>query len=343
MSQLNRKWILASFPQGMPVKDNWRLEQSVIPKPGAGKILARAVYLSVDPYMRGRISPKQGYAKGVNIGEVMCGGAVAEVIESNHPDWTAGDLLETINFGWQEYAVLDAGGLTRVDANVGPPHAWLSYIGMPGITAWIALKVVGKLKNGETVLVSAAAGAVGQIAGQLAKSHGCRAVAVSSSQTKLDWCTEIGYDAGISYRDSKNLAADMKRACPDGIDVYFDNTAGPIHDAAMQNLAMHARIIIVGTVSLAERFEEPDWGERFLRQILVNRAEVKGFLVFDHQDMYGEARRALAAAANRGQLKFKTDFMDGIESMPAAFLKLLHSENMGKQLVRTQLAERYRE
>lgn len=343
MTTLNNQWILASHPQGMPVRDNWRLEQTGLPEPGPNQILARAAYLSVDPYMRGRISAKQGYAKGVNIGDVMCGGAVAEVVASNHADWQQGDLVETINFGWQEYAILETENLTRVDPRIGPPHAWLSYLGMPGITAWIALRTVGTPKRGETVLVSAASGAVGQVVGQLAKAQGCRAVAVASSKTKLDWCLNLGYDAAVSYRDAEDLALEIRQACPDGIDIFFDNTAGPIHDAAMQNLALRARVIVVGTISLSGTFEQPDMGERFLRQILVNRALVKGFLVFDHLDMYDEARRALAACARNGQLKYQTDFMDGIERMPEAFLKLLHSQNVGKQLVRTELAGKYLE
>lgn len=343
MQNLNKQWLLASYPTGMPIRNNWQLTQTPVPEPGDNQVLARAVYLSVDPYMRGRISAKQGYAKGVGIGEVMCGGAVAEIIASNHPAWQIGELVETINFGWQEYAVLDTEHLTRVNPEIGPPHAWLSYLGMPGITAWIALNSVGDPQSGETVLVSAASGAVGQVVGQLAKSHGCRAVAVASSKAKLDWCINLGYDVGINYRESNDLAADIRHACPLGVDIFFDNTAGSIHDGAMQNLALKARIVIVGTISLADRFEQPDMGERFLRQILVSRARVQGFLVFDYLDRYEEARLALTNSAQSGQLQFRTDFMDGIENMPDAFLKLLHSQNMGKQLVRTQLAENYRE
>ena len=332
-------WVLASYPDGMPVESNWRLEQSEIETPGDRQILARALYLSVDPYMRGRISAKRGYAKGVEIGDVMIGGGVAEVVESRHPKWNAGDLIETFGFGWQEYSILDPETVTRVDPNIGPPHAWLSYIGMPGITAWCALNNIGKPVEGDTVLISAASGAVGQVAGQLAKVAGCRAVAVASTDTKLDWCRNLGYDIGVNYRTASDLTKEIADACPDGIDIFFDNTAGPIHDAAMQNLALGARVIICGTISLADKFEAPDIGERFLRQILVNRAQVSGFLVFDHLSHYDTARRELADLARNGKLQFKTDFMDGIESMPAAFLKLLHSENMGKQLVRTEFAK----
>ena len=338
MTSKNRRWVLASYPDGIPVVNNWRLETTPVPTPSKNQILARAVYLSVDPYMRGRISAKQGYAKGVQIGELMSGGAVAQVVESRHPDWNEGDLLETINFGWQEYSVLDTEGLTKVDPTIGPPHAWLSYLGMPGITAWCALKEVGKPNEGNTVLISAASGAVGQVAGQIVKAQGCRAVAVASSQAKLEWCQEIGYDIGINYRKSEDLVNDFALACPDGIDVFLDHTAGRIHDAAMQNLALGARVVVIGTISLADKFDQPDMGERFLRQILVKRAIVQGFLVFDYLESYEQTRRSLADMAENGQLKFRTDFMDGIENMPIAFLKLLHSENFGKQLIRTELA-----
>ncbi len=319
----------------MPVESNWQMQVETISSLPDGHVLARALYLSVDPYMRGRISAKQGYAKGVSPGELMTGGAVGEVMESNHPDWQPGHLLETIHFGWQEYAIIDPVNATRVMPDIGPPHAWLSYLGMPGITAWCVLNKVAELKQGETVVISAASGAVGQVAGQLAKVAGCQAIAIASSKTKIDWCLEIGYDRGISYRESTDLAADIRSACPHGVDFYFDNTAGPIHDAVMQNLAIGARVAAVGTISLADKFDEPDIGERFLRQILVARATVTGFLVFDHLEDYPEVRKQLAAIRQAGQLKFKTDFADGIENMPMAFLKLLHSSNMGKQLIRT--------
>ncbi len=339
----NRRWVLASFPKGMPTEDNWRIETVHPPKLEKDEVLARALYLSVDPYMRGRISAKQGYAAGVKPGDLMVGGAVAEIVQSNHPQWQVGEIVETIQFGWQEYAVLNPSKLTRVDTNIGPAHAWLSYLGMPGITAWCALNLVGKMKAGETVLVSAAAGAVGQIAGALAKTAGCRTIAVASSEEKLRWCREIGYDQGINYRTSKDIRADIAAACENGIDIFFDNTAGPIHDATMQNLALGARVIIIGTISLAGSLEQPDIGERFLRQILVARATVTGFLVFDHLDKYSLARNSIAQLTDSGQFKFRTDFMHGIESMPEAFLRLLHSKNFGKQLVRTEFANGMRE
>jgi len=339
MTETNRSWVLDSYPDGMPEAGNWRLEEAPRPAPGAGQVLARAIYLSVDPYMRGRISKAANYAAGVQLGEVMHGGAVAEIVESDHPDWAPGDLIETMGFGWREWAVLDPetkgpNGLRRVDPSLGPIHAYLSYLGMPGVTAWIAMQDIGRAKPGETVLVSAASGAVGQVVGQIAKDAGARAVAVASSAEKLDWCREIGFDAGVDYRErADDLVEALKEICPDGIDVFFDNTAGPIHDAAMKNLAQNARIVICGMVANAGRFDQPDMGERHLRRILVARARMEGFLIFDHMDRWDAARRALAAMAADGRLKFKTDRLEGIEHTPQAFVNLLTSRNFGKQLV----------
>jgi NADPH-dependent curcumin reductase CurA len=334
MSDINKTWVLAEHPEGMPTLDTWRMEERPIPAAEEGQVVGKARWLSVDPYMRGRISKAANYAGGVGIGEAMHGGAVAEVVESKHPDWRPGDLFETIGFGWRDYAVVSGDGLTRVDPSLGPEHAWLSYLGMPGLTAHLALETIGKVKEGETVLVSAASGAVGQVVGQIAKIKGARAVAVASSPEKLAWCRDLGYDAGIDYRATEDLTAAVAEACPGGVDVFFDNTAGPIHDAVMRNLALNARIIICGTISLAGQFDAPDMGERFLRKILVARATMQGFLIFDHVDRYEAARRDLARWAGEGRLKFKTDVLDGIETMPRAFLNLLTSKNFGKQVVR---------
>ncbi len=339
MSDINHAWVLASHPDGMPATTDWRLKETPRPSPEDGQVLARAIYLSVDPYMRGRISKASNYAAGVSIGEVMHGGAVAEIVESRHPDWKEGDLIETMGFGWQEWAVLDpetqgTNGLRRVDPSLGPIHAYLSYLGMPGITAWIAMDTIGRTKAGETVLVSAASGAVGQVVGQIAKDKGARAVALASSAEKLAWCRDIGFDEGINYRErADDLPAAIKQACPDGIDVFFDNTAGPIHDAAMQNLALNARIIICGMVANAASFDQPDMGERHLRRILVARARMEGFLIFDHMARWDEARRALSQMAEAGHLRFRTDRLEGIEQMPQAFINLLTSKNFGKQVV----------
>lgn len=331
----NRQWRLARHPQGMPKTDDWQLATSAIPEPGPGELLAQAIYLDVAPYMRGRISAQKNYAAGVTPGDVMVGGAIAKVLQSNHPDYQSGDLVVTeFNFGWQDFAVLKPGQIRRVDPQLAPLPCWLDLLGLNGITAYFGLFEAAQLRPGDTVVVSAAAGSVGQLVGQLAKLTGCRAIALTSTQEKLDWCKELGYDDGIAYRDCPDLVQALRACCPDGVDVYFDNTAGPLHDAVMQNLAPQARITICGTVSLAGALEQPDIGQRFLRQILVARARIQGFLVLDYQARYQEAWNRLARWYQEGRIRQRFDITEGLENTPEAFLRLLTSQNTGKQLVK---------
>ncbi|MBT4117833.1 MAG: NADP-dependent oxidoreductase [Rhodospirillaceae bacterium] len=334
----NRRWVLNQYPDGMPGAETFRLEEDLsLADLKDGEILVAAKYLSVDPYMRGRISPAKNYAPGIAPGELMTGGGVGEVIESRSDKFKVGDFAESMGFGWQAFAVLDgnADGVARVDADLAPIESALGWLGMPGRTAYFGLFHVAQIQPGDCVVISAASGAVGQVAGQLAKAHGCRTVAVASSQAKLDWCAEIGFDAGVNYRDAgDDLPAVLGEACPDGVDVYFDNTSGPIQDAVMLNLALGARIALCGTIALSATFGAPDIGLRLNRQLLINRSRMQGFLVTDFAAYYGEANQALAAARNAGNLKFREDVMDGIEAMPEAFLKLLTSDNFGKQLIK---------
>lgn len=341
VSRPNRQWLLASHPEGMPDLSHWRLVESPIRAPGPGQLLIRALYLSVDPYMRGRISPRPNYAKGVEVGEVMIGGGVGEVLDSRHPEFSPGDIVESFGLGWQEFPVIDGASTRKVDRSLGPIHTALSYLGLPGLTAYFGLLQLGRPKPGESVVISAASGAVGQVAGQIAKLMDCRAVAIAGSEEKLRWCRELGYDVCINRRTAPDLNAAIAAACPGGVDVFFDNTTGPIHDAVMANLAVHARIIVCGTVALSARFEQPDIGPRYLRQILVTRARVEGFLLFDFAERYDEGRRQLAEWARAGKLRHREDFLDGIEQMPRAFLRLLHGDNFGKQLVRLTAAHEW--
>ncbi|MDX1539772.1 MAG: NADP-dependent oxidoreductase [Geminicoccaceae bacterium] len=336
---INRQWLLKAHPEGMPAVGDFELVERPLGEPADGELLVRADWLSVDPYMRGRISRQQNYAAGVRVGEVMTGGGVGEVLSSRHPAFAAGDVVESFGFGWQEFPVIAGEGAHKIDPSLGPVQSALSYLGLPGLTAYFALLDQGRPKPGETVVVSAASGAVGQVAGQIAKIMEARAVAIASSDEKLDWCRELGYDAGINYRTSQDLTTAIADACPNGVDVFFDNTAGPIHDAVMANLAPHARVIICGTVALADRFEQPDVGLRHLRKILVTRATVRGFLLFDYVERYDEGRRQLALWANEGRIRHREDVLDGIERMPEAFLRLLTSRNLGKQLVRLRSSE----
>ena len=339
MTEKNRQWRLAAYPEGMPKESDWTLSESAIPEAGPGEILARALYLDVAPYMRGRISPQKNYAAGVKPGDVMIGGGIAEVVRSNHPDYRAGEVVVSdFAFGWQDYAVLRPAAVRRVDREAAPLPCWLDVLGLNGITAYFALldAGAGAIKAGDTVLVSAAAGSVGQIAGQIARLSGCRAIAVTSSAEKLAWCRELGYEDGIDYKAEPDLARAVARVCPKGVDVFIDNTAGPIHDAVMQNLALHARIVLVGSISLAGKFGQPDIGPRFPRQILMSRARVQGFLATDYQSRQEEARTRLAEWHRTGKIRTRYDFAEGLEKTPQAFLRLLTSRNLGKQLVRVR-------
>jgi NADPH-dependent curcumin reductase CurA len=336
---VNHRWLLKSYPGGMPSLENWTTDAQPVPDPGPGQILVKAKWLSVDPYMRGRMSPSANYTKGVGLGEVMQGGGVGEVVASNHPAWKIGDIAETMSFGWQEWSVLttDAfgpAGVNKIDPNLAPIESSLSWLGMPGITAYFGLLEVGRPRPGETVVVSAASGAVGQLVGQIAKLAGCRAVAIAGHDDKLQWCREIGFDAGLNYKKATDLTAAVKDACPDGVDVFFDNTGGLIHDAVMKNLSIGARVVICGRVALAGQFGKPDIGERFMGQLIVTRASIHGFLVLDWWHRRDEALKRLAAWQREGKLRFKEDVLDGIERMPEAFLRLLQGKNFGKQLVK---------
>ena len=333
MNKANRQWRLANYPDGMPTEDNWIMSKSSIPEPGENEVVAEAIYLDVAPYMRGRISPQKNYTSGVGLGDLMVGGAIGQVVNSNVVDYPVGQLIVTGNFGWQEYAALKPNEMRKVDTEIAPLPCWFDFMGTNGITAYFGLIEVGSMKVGDTVVISAAAGSVGQIAGQIAKLSGCRVIAITSSEEKLAWCQKIGYDDGINYKTESNLIDAITRVCPNGVDLYFDNTAGPIHDAVMQNLAIFARIVVCGTVSLADRFDEPDIGERFLRRILVARARVQGFIVDDYQNRHQDAWKCLANWYQRGLLNCEYDIIQDIHSMPSAFLRLLNSQNLGKQLV----------
>jgi NADPH-dependent curcumin reductase CurA len=336
---VNRRWLLKQYPEGMPTLDNWAMDEQPVPDPGPGQILVKAKWLSVDPYMRGRMSPATNYTKGVEIGEVMQGGGVGEVVASNHPKWKVGDIAESMSFGWQEWSVLTPdvpgpAGVNRIDPNLAPIESSLSWLGMPGLTAYFGLLELGRPRPGDTVVVSAASGAVGQLVGQIAKLAGCRAVAIAGSDDKLKWCRELGFDAGINYKKAADLTQAVKEASSGGVDVFFDNTAGPIHDAVMKNLKTDARVVICGRVALAGQFGKPDIGERFIGHLIVTRASIHGFLVFDWWHRRDEALQRLSNWQRAGQLRFKEDVLDGIERMPEGFLRLLSGKNFGKQIIR---------
>lgn len=330
----NPTWLLKRFPTGMPQPDDFEMVERAIPAPGPGELLVRTLWLSVDPYMRARLSPAKNYAAGQKIGEMMMGGGVGEVITSESPDFKPGEIVMADDFGWQPLTMVSARTATRLDPSAAPVQTSLGCLGMPGLSAYFALLRVGRPKAGETVLISAASGAVGQVAGQICKIMGLDAVAVAGNDEKLAWCQEIGYRTGINHRTTPDLTEAIARACPTGVDVFMDNTAGPIHDAALLNLNTFGRIVVVGTVALADRFDQPDIGPRFLRRILVTRARIEGFLLDDFEAEYAEARRQLTEWYRAGVLQAREDVAHGIEALPHALIRMLKGENFGKQLVK---------
>jgi len=333
MSAFNRQWRLVARPDGLPRAEHWRLETGPVPEPGEGQIVARACWLSVDPYMRGRIAAGPSYARPVEPGEVMQGGGVGVVVASRLAGFKPGDIVESMGWGWQDYATLGAQGTRKVDPALGAMRHALGVLGMPGLTAYFAFLETGSPRVGDTVVVSSAAGAVGQVVGQIAKLMGCRAVAITGGPAKAAWCREIGYDAAVDYK-SADLRAALAAATPEGVDVYFDNTAGPIFDAVMERINLRARIVQCGTIDTYNRPGQPDTGLRHHRHMLVKRARWQGFLYTDVAHRAEEGLSRLSVWLRDGRLRYAEDVADGIEAMPAAFLRVLTGANLGKQLVR---------
>ncbi len=337
---VNHRFLLAERPEGRAVRaSDFRLDPAALPQPAEGQVLLRALYLSLDPYMRGRMSAARSYAPPVELGAVMTGEVVAEVMESRAPAFAAGDLALAYA-GWQEYAALPGTACERIDrASLGelPISYLLGVLGMPGATAYFALDTIGKPQAGGTVLISAAAGAVGQVAGQIAKLKGARVIATAGAADKLDYVTrELGFDAGVDYKgkDAKTLAAELARHAPQGIDVFFDDVGGVTHDAAMANLALRGRIIICGAISSYDRLGQPDTGPRWNRQLLVKRALMQGFLVGDHRARYPEFRARMTDWLTSGRVRYREDIAAGLAAAPEAFIGLLAGANRGKMLVR---------
>jgi NADPH-dependent curcumin reductase CurA len=273
------------------------------------------------------------YAEPLEVGDVMLGGAVAEVVESRNPAFDGGDLVEGM-FGWQEYAVSDGRDVRKVDPALGPISTALHVLGMPGMTAYFGFLEVGKPEGGQTVVVSGAAGAVGSLVGQIAKVLGCRVIGIAGSDEKVDYLTgELGFDAAFNYKDSKDHAGRLKEHCPDGIDVYFDNVGGRITDGALMNLAVGARVVICGQIS-QYNLKRPEVGPRLLFQLLVKQARMEGFLVYQFADRYAEGLRQMAEWLREGKLQYRETVTEGLENAPAAFIGMMQGANIGKQLVK---------
>jgi NADPH-dependent curcumin reductase CurA len=328
---MNQRVVLASYPEGWVTESNFRIETAPIPEPAEGEVVVKNLWLSLDPYMRGRMSQQKSYVKGVEIGEVMTGETAGEVVESKHPKFKPGDKA-TAPSGWQLYWCGKGELLTKVDAMKAPLSYFLGCLGMPGRTAYFGMKDICQPKPGETVVVSAASGAVGSVVGQLAKAWGCRAVGIAGGKAKCDYVVkELGFDACIDYK-AGNLFDNLKAACPKGVDALFENVGGEILDTVLRLMNYRGRITLCGLIS-DYNAKEP-YGLKNFRAILVNRLKVQGMIVFDWLERYPEANQALLQLVTSGKLKTRESVVEGLENAPKGLIGLLKGENFGKQLVR---------
>jgi NADPH-dependent curcumin reductase CurA len=329
MTMRNRRIVLASRPQGPVAESNFRLEEQEVPPLADGRVLTRIRWLSLDPYMRGRMDDRKSYAAAQPVGEVMIGGTVGEVLESRHPRFRPGEWVVGSG-GWQEYDVADGGALRAVDPSL-PPSVYLGCVGMPGVTAWYGLHQVARPRAGETVLVSAAAGAVGSVVGQLAKLAGCRAVGVAGGAAKCDHVVrELGFDACVDYR-SASFREELAAAVGSGIDVLFENVGGAVMDAALARMNAFGRVAVCGLIA---GYDGQDIAPRNVRAILTSRLTVQGFIVSEHLELWPQALSVLASHVAAGRLRYRETVAEGLERAPRAFLGMLRGENLGKQLVK---------
>ncbi|WP_119166752.1 NADP-dependent oxidoreductase [Algihabitans albus] len=334
-----KRILLTAHPEGMPDETHLRLEPMAIPRPGPGELLLRTVYLSLDPYMRGRMNPAKSYAQPVKLGETMVGGTVCEVIESHLDGFAAGDLVLAAA-GWQTHALSDGTGLRKLDPRAAPVTTALGVMGMPGLTAYVGLLDHGRPKPGETVVVSAAAGAVGQIVGQIAKLQGCRVVGVAGAPDKCAYVVEeLGFDAAVNYRDV-DFAKRLSQACDGGVDVYFENVGGAVFNAVLPLMNDFGRIPVCGRIAhynnaASDKGAEGGASElvRTMGLVLVRRLTLRGFIVSDHADRLDDFLRDMGEWLRSGQLRYREDLVQGLESAVGAFQGLLEGRNRGKLLV----------
>ena len=326
----NLQVTLKARPQGWVRESDFALVETPVPVPDDGEVLLRTLYLSLDPYMRGRMDDTKSYAASVNLGDVMVGGTVSEVVRSRDPRFNAGDLVVS-SAGWQRYSKAKGGALMRVPGGL-PPSVFLGPAGMPGVTAWMGLFDIGEPKAGETVVVSAASGAVGSVVGQLAKEHGCRVVGIAGGPEKCAYVVDtLGFDACVDYKRD-GWVQELKNATPDGVDVDFENVGGEVLDAVLKRTNAKARVALCGLIA-GYNAAEP-MALHNVRALLVNRIRLQGFIVSDDLSRWPEIIRELAARVATGRIKYRETIADGLEAAPRAFIGLLKGENFGKQLVK---------
>ncbi len=310
---------------------NFRIETVPVPAPKDGEVLVKNLWLSLDPYMRGRMNDVKSYAAKQELDQVMVGGTAGEVIESKNPRFKPGDKVVGA-FGWQQYGCSDGKGLNKVDDSRVPLSAYLGVLGMPGVTAWVGLLDICQPKTGETVVVSAASGAVGSAVGQIARIRGCRVVGIAGGEKKCGYVTgELGFDACVDYKAGR-LDEDLKAALPKGVDCYFENVGGTVLDAVLRRMNAFSRIAVCGLISQYNATEP--YGVKSFQSILVNRIRMQGFIVSDHMELWPRALAELSGWVAEGKLKYRESIAHGIENAPKAFIGLLKGENLGKQLVK---------
>ena len=333
MSELtNLQWTLANRPEAYPEESDFELIEAEVDDPRHGEILIRTLYLSLDPYMRGRMRDRASYAPGVPIGGVLVGEVVGRVVQSMSDEFESGDIV-ACNIGWQEYGVVPAHMARKVDSDAAPISTALGVLGMPGLTAYHGLLQVGRPNPGETVLVSAASGAVGGVVGQIAKMNGCRVIGTVGSDEKADYILdELGFDSAINYK-TEDVSGRLAEMAPDGVDVYFDNVGGPVTDAAIDNLAFGGRVLVCGQIS-QYNLPEPEMGPRNLWNLITKQARIEGFLVFSFANYHEVARARMTGWVQDGSLKYKEDVVEGLEKAPRAFIGLMNGANFGKLLVK---------
>lgn len=330
-----KRVVLASRPVGEPKPSDFRIEEFAPASPGEGQVLLRTIWLSLDPYMRGRMSDAPSYAAPVPIGGVMEGGAVSEVVASNNPAFAKGDIVQA-RTGWQTHALSDGKGLVKVDPKLAPISTALGVLGMPGMTAYVGLLEIGKPQAGETVAVAAASGAVGSAVGQIARIKGARAIGIAGGKDKCDYVKrELGFDDCLDHRDPE-LAAKLKDACPKGIDVYFENVGGAVFDAVFPLLNPFARVPVCGLIAHYNDTEAkpPPWAGVLMRNVLTKRLTIRGFIVSDFAARHADFLRDMSSWVREGKVKYKEFVTEGLENAPSAFMGLLKGANFGKQLVR---------
>jgi NADPH-dependent curcumin reductase CurA len=335
MSDVCQQFILAARPDGLPKESDFALRESPLPELADGQVRVRTCYLSVDPYMRGLMAgAAMPYSPAYPPGEVVLGGAVGRVEQSRSDRFQSGDVVVG-NWGWRTHAVVDAATVEPVDTSLGPMSTALGVLGMPGLTAYFGLLAVGELRGaGQQAFISGAAGAVGSLAGQIARIKGARVAGSAGSAAKVEYLLgECGFDAAFNYKEKTNLRRAVRDACPNGVDVYFDNVGGAITDAVLMRINTGARVVLCGQIDQYNA-TEPPVGPRMLWMLIVREARAEGFLVFHFRERFAEARREIAAWIKRGRVTYRETIRDGFASTPAAFRGLFTGENIGKQLVR---------